>query len=190
MRNFRNAIAIAVGCCWLLSVRHDTVAKRWGSRGQRHRGQGAQSVVEFSLVAPFFFAMLFGLIGVGWLFFQSAAISDAARGAAREATIETSLSDSSGCESGTPLSIQKAAQNAANIVPVDQNPLCTSSGSATTLVQAPTAGNTAQLTVYAFPPGGLAHPGTIKVTVAYKPLPFTFASNLTFTASSTLPTLS
>jgi len=166
-----------------VQVRRKLSTRKWD-------GQRAQSMVEFSLVAPFFFAMLFGLIGVGWLFFQSAAISDAARGAAREATIETSLADSSGCESGSPISIQKAAQNAANILPVDQNQLCASSGSTTTLVQAPAGGNAAQITVYSFLPGGLAHPGTIRVSVTYKPLPFLFGTNLTFTSSSTLPTLS
>lgn len=179
----RDVMSVRLRCGELLAVvcRRDPAAKR--------RGQSAQSIVEFTLVAPFFFAMLFGLIGVGWLFFQSEAISDAARGAAREATIETSLSDSSGCESGTPISIQKAAQSAANIVPVDQNQLCASSGSTTTLVQSPDPNGAAQVTVYSFLPGGLTRPGTIKVTVAYKPLKFLFGNNLTFTSSSTLPTL-
>lgn len=97
-----------------------------------HRVQRGQSVVEFALVAPIFFAVLFGIIASGWLFFQNSAVSDAAQGSAREALVESPLVQypASGpyksdlCESGSPRTVVAAAQQAANILPIDPNPLC------------------------------------------------------------------
>lgn len=103
-----------------------------------------QSVVEFALVAPIFFALIWGIIAAGILFFQASAVNDAAQGAARAALVE--LSFTSGTTTGSPSGlscsaadpgesgstggslgsrpIETAAQQAANIVPVDPDPLC------------------------------------------------------------------
>ncbi|MGH7640614.1 MAG: TadE/TadG family type IV pilus assembly protein [Candidatus Dormibacteria bacterium] len=97
-----------------------------------HRKSRGQSIVEFSLVAPIFFALLFGIIACGVLFFQNSAVSDGAQGGAREALVETPLvqKPASGpyaglnCESGSPRSITAATQQAANILALDPNPLC------------------------------------------------------------------
>ncbi|MGH7641570.1 MAG: TadE family protein [Candidatus Dormibacteria bacterium] len=96
-----------------------------------YRGRG-QSVVEFALVAPIFFAVIFGIIAAGWLFFQNSAVSNAAQGGARESLVEVPLVQkpttgaytADECESGTPRAITAAAQQAANILPLDPNPLC------------------------------------------------------------------
>ncbi len=142
--------------------------------------------MEFSLVAPIFFAMLTGLIGVGWLYFQSVAVANAARAGAREATIETSYANPT-CESGKPDSIEHVAQLSANIVQVDQNPLCATHPvtNPNELFQVP-SGNTATITLTAHG-GGLSSPTLITVTVTYYPLPFLFGRNLKFESSSTLP---
>ncbi len=92
----------------------------------RSRGQ---SVVEFALVAPLFFALLFGIIAAGWLFFQSSAVNDAAQGGARDAIVinfngSGLILDGSSCASGLPVAVQVAAQRAANILPVNPGNLC------------------------------------------------------------------
>jgi Flp pilus assembly protein TadG len=143
-----------------------------------------QSLVEFSLVAPIFFAVIFGIIAAGWLFFQNSAVSDAAQGGAREALVETPLvqKPTSGaytadlCESGSPRSITAATQQASNILQLDPNPLCnlptpnpacnfTASQDADALSQTPVAGDaTVCLLVTS---GSLSNWNTIKVTVFF-----------------------
>ncbi len=131
------------------------------------RSSTGQSVVEFALVAPIFFAVLFGIIASGYLFFQASAINDAAQGGAREALVETSL-DTSGahgllCESGSPRSIEAAVQQAANILPINPNPLC-NYGGGSTLTQIAVAGD-ASITVSVT--GSLANPATFTVAVNF-----------------------
>ncbi|MHB1638375.1 MAG: TadE family protein [Candidatus Dormibacteria bacterium] len=124
-------------------------------------GQRAQSTVEFALVAPIFFAVLFGIIACGILLFQASAISDAAQSGARQAIVEFYQNPLvSGCEPGVPAAsgsgpatyLPKVVQHAANIVQVDSHRLCQQgssstpnsfcpSGNAGTLVQAPIAGS-------------------------------------------------
>ncbi|HVC22148.1 MAG TPA: TadE/TadG family type IV pilus assembly protein [Candidatus Dormibacteraeota bacterium] len=100
------------------------------------RGSG-QAVVEFALVAPIFFALVVGVVAAGYLFFQASAVADAAQGAAREAIVQTSVDNGTPpCESGQDkdgdtVTIESAAQKAANILTVDQNTLC-QQGSSTT----------------------------------------------------------
>lgn len=104
-------------------------------------------MVEFALVAPIFFALLWGIIASGILFFQASAVNDAAQGAARAALVEESFTSGtttgspsglsctaadpgeSGTDSGNSLGsrpLETAAQQAANIVTVDPDPLCES----------------------------------------------------------------
>jgi Flp pilus assembly protein TadG len=55
--------------------------------GRRRRSRG-QSMVEFALVLPIFLLMLFGLIDMGRLVFASTTMSQAAREAARVASVQ------------------------------------------------------------------------------------------------------
>ncbi len=151
--------------------------------------------MEFALVAPIFFALLFGVISAGWLFFQSSAVNDAAQGGAREAIVVSfsgqRLSLSGGCATGTPVSVQQAAQHAANILPVDPNPLCRASNNSfcrsgnTLLTQIP-AGQAAQVELCV--QGGIASPTgyTVRVTYVAHPLEPLLGTSVKLTSTSTL----
>lgn len=165
------------------------------------RGQRGQSVVEFALVAPVFFALLFGVIAAGWLFFQASAVNDAAQGGAREAIVVTynasthsgsrlSL-DGSGCATGTPESIQAAVQHAANILPVDPNQLCRTTADSfcpsgnTYLTQNPVSGDAVvELCVH----GSISSPASYTVRVDYlaHPLEPLLGASVNLTSTSTL----
>jgi Flp pilus assembly protein TadG len=159
----------------------------------RERGQ---STVEFALVFPVFCALMFGLIAGGILFFQATAVSSAAQGGAREALVESALDSTGSCESGLPTPIEVATQHAANIVPVDSNPLCQegttttatsfcSYGEAATLVQTPKAGDA---TIELCAEGGLDTPKYFKVKVSYlvTPLAPILGARVTLTSTSIL----
>lgn len=167
---------------------------------RKHSGQG---MVEFALVAPVFFAVLVGIIAAGWLFFQNSAVSDAAQGGAREALVETPLvlTPTSGpyagdlCESGSPRAIVAAAQQAANILQLDPNPLCnlatpnpacnfTSGQAANALTQTPVAGDASVCLLVTN--GTLTSWTTITVKVVYvaHPLEPLLGSSIGLTASS------
>jgi len=165
---------------------------------RRQRGNG-QGMVEFAMVAPIFFALVFGIVAAGWLFFQSAAVSDGAQGGAREAIVETNVSTmvaGKECESSLPRSIEAAVQQAANAVTVDPNPLCqegssgtTTSfcpeGQAATLVQTPVTGDAmVQICVI----GGLTGPTAYKVQVRLvaHPLAPLLGAAVDLTSTSTL----
>ncbi len=53
------------------------------------RKQKGQSLVEFTLVLPFFFLLIFGLIYSGMLFHDYSTLSNIARSAAREAAVSS-----------------------------------------------------------------------------------------------------
>ncbi|MGH7610758.1 MAG: TadE/TadG family type IV pilus assembly protein [Candidatus Dormibacteria bacterium] len=167
------------------------------------RDRRGQAVVEFALVAPVFFALLFGVVAAGWLFFQNSAIGDAAQGGARTALVETSLDSTTNpqapgdeCESGltksgtvgtgTNQTIESAVQKAANIVPVNPNPLCHyASDASNVLTQTPVAGDASiKLTAT----GGLSSPTSFTVQVSYvaHPLAPLLGTTITLTSSSTL----
>ena len=55
--------------------------------------QKGQAVVEFALVVPFLFMLLFGVIFSGLLFADYMTLNNAARSSAREAAIEPSKSE-------------------------------------------------------------------------------------------------
>ncbi len=63
------------------------MVRRW--LRQRTSGQG---MVEFSLVAPLFFLMLFGVMEGGWLLFHNHQVSNAAREGARFAVVNGEMS--------------------------------------------------------------------------------------------------
>ena len=60
---------------------------RAGSTGRRTPGQ---TLVEFALVLPIFFLLLFGLLDVGRLVYMNSTLSQAAREAARLGAVEAS----------------------------------------------------------------------------------------------------
>jgi Flp pilus assembly protein TadG len=74
------------------SVRHPSI------RNPRSRGQ---SLVEFALVLPIFFLMLFGLIDMGRYVYLNSTLSQAAREAARVAAVEASWIGSTDPSCGT-----------------------------------------------------------------------------------------
>jgi Flp pilus assembly protein TadG len=147
-------------------------------------------MVEFALVVPVFLTLVLGLMGGAWLFFMNAAVTDAARSAAREASIKNPLvtvvngeACATPANTYNPQTIQGAAQQAANIVPVDPNPLC--EVSAQTLAQT-SAGATAAVQILASP--SAQSPTTVTATVIYTaqvPVPI-FSPTITLQASSTL----
>jgi hypothetical protein len=91
-------------------------------------------MVEFALVFPIAMVLCMGIIAGAYLFFQSSAVSDGARGGARMASIETSLQDASAagggkCASGSgesllPMPIGSSVSLAAPQLRINPNQLC------------------------------------------------------------------
>jgi Flp pilus assembly protein TadG len=149
-------------------------------------------MVEFALVFPIAMVVLLGLLTGSFLFFQNSAVSDAARGGSRWATIETGLSVSgtAGCgskagESAQPDTIVNQVKKSANILPVNSAPLCASS--ATEMQQTPLDLSKANIVVEALP--SLANPVCVTISVTYvtKPFSMPFAKTLTMSAHSSSP---
>lgn len=69
------------------------VGRRMARSGRRERGA---VIVEFALLAPIFFAVLFGIIEFGWAFGQSLDVRHAAREAARLTAVNWPSDASSG----------------------------------------------------------------------------------------------
>ena len=101
------------------------------------------------MVFPVVAILCLGLISAAWLFFQTSALTNGARGGSRMASIETALTSTTGpCgsipgESGTPETIATAVQHATTQVKVNPLPLCMETGSSTHLIQqnSPTLAN-------------------------------------------------
>lgn len=69
------------------------------TRMDRRRPEGGAAAVEFALVMPVLFLLIFGIIDYGMLFFDSIGLRQGAREGARQAVVQKY---SSGCTSGTP----------------------------------------------------------------------------------------
>ncbi len=127
------------------------------------------TLVEFALVAPLVFLLIFGLISGSYLAFQNASLHDGATAGSRMASIESNLvvqeAPNQYCESGTPTSIEKAVSGAAPLVAINPNPLCATASTATTLTQNPVAGD-AYITVTCG--GSCAAPTSTTVTLTYE----------------------
>lgn len=83
--------------------------------GRRLRGEGGQSLVEFSFVALLFFLMLFGIMDFGRLFFTQMTLQHAVRQAGRFAVTGNHLTDPSTGKTMSRLdSITKIARSAAS----------------------------------------------------------------------------
>lgn len=175
-----------------LTTRPRAAGSRIRARVARRDERGA-TLVEFALVSPLVFLVIFGIIAGCYLAFQNSSLHDGATAGARAASIETSLVTPTGgqfCESGKPVSIERSVGQAAPILRVNQAPLCASSANATTLTQTPTVAGDVNITVTCG--GSCASPTSTKVAlgVITKGLlaPFNVTYNLS--ASSQVPVLS
>jgi hypothetical protein len=148
--------------------------------------QSGQAMVEFALVAPIVFAMLFGVISICFLGFQNSSLHNAASAGSREASIETSLVTPTGgeyCESGDPETIEQAVVHAAVGLPVNTAPLCAASSTATELTQTPNVADEVNIAVTCV--DNCATPTDVNVTVSYDAQGIAFRDPMT--ASSQTP---
>jgi Flp pilus assembly protein TadG len=164
---------------------------------QRHkdcrRAETGATLVEFALVAPVVFLLLFGLIGGAYLAYQNSALHDGATAGARTASIETSLVQSEGgneyCESGTPTSIETSVAQAAPLLHVNMTPLCASTAGASVLTQGQPVPGDVNITVTCT--GGCAAPTATSVTLSYTAqglvAPFGLTYNMKATSQDPIP---
>jgi Flp pilus assembly protein TadG len=162
-------------------------------RPRSHGDEAGASLVEFALVAPVAFMLLFGLFSACWLFYQSSAIGDGATAGARAASIETGLVSvpvgSNFCESNLPTPIEAAVAKAAPALKVNNARLCTTSGDNTGPLTQSFQANSAAITVTCTP--GCAVPTKVTVTVNFTGHGIAPPLNLTYPmhASSQVPIL-
>jgi hypothetical protein len=168
----------------------------------RDRGEAGATLVEFALVAPLVFLVIFGLIGGCYLAFQNSSLHDGATAGARMASIETSLVTPNNpathlpwpgglyCESGLPVPIEKSVSQAAPLVPVNPAPLCATSANATQLTQTPAVDGDANITLTCG--GTCASPTSTSVSLAFSDKGIVAPFGLTYhmTAISQDPVLS
>ncbi len=160
----------------------------------RSRDEAGATLVEFALVAPLVFLLIFGLIAGSFLAFQNASLHDGATAGSRMASIESNLVAQDGpnlyCESGTPQSIEKAVSGAAPLVSVNQAPLCASSSTATVLTQNPNVDGKVNITVTCG--GSCAAPTSTTVSLAFdaKGIAAPFGLTYNMTATSQDPVVS
>jgi Flp pilus assembly protein TadG len=160
-------------------------------RRGRHDETGA-TLVEFALVAPLVFLLIFGIIAGCFLAYQNSAMHDGATAGARMASIETSLVTAQNgvfCESGTPVSIEKTVSSASPLLTVNPAPLCAQTMTATQLTQPAVSGDV-NITVTCG--GSCAAPTTVAVSLALRTKGLVAPIGLTYnlTASSQVPVLS
>ena len=146
--------------------------------------------MEFALVLPVLVALALGVMSAAWLLFSYEGVVDAARSAAREALVETSLTSATAagtCESGLPVPIEAAAQRGATAVPVNQAPLCQSATDPTELVQSPASGEAANIVVTCAPAlsAGRCDSLTASVEFTLDP-PFPIPGPIRLTAATTI----
>jgi Flp pilus assembly protein TadG len=160
------------------------------------RSERGQAVIEFAIIAPVAFMLLFGLIAGCFLFYQNSALHDGASAGSRAASIETSLVQQVGttttyCESGSPTTIEQAIATAAPALNVDTTAghvLCgTSTGtdatSITQLTQLNQTPGSATITVTCG--GNCSAPSTVTVAVTYNAQGLAIPLSLNYTLSAT-----
>jgi Flp pilus assembly protein TadG len=119
--------------------------------GHRRRDEKGATLVEFALVAPLVFLVIFGIVAGAYLAYQNSALHDGATAGSRMASIETSLvngspangvsTTGSNCESGQPMSIEKAIADAAPLLTVNPATLCATTSTGNVLTEPPVAGD-------------------------------------------------
>jgi Flp pilus assembly protein TadG len=158
------------------------------------RAETGATLVEFALVAPLVFLLIFGLIGGSYLAFQNAALHDGATAGARMASIETSLvtqvAPNLYCESGLPTSIEKAVSGAAPLVKVNPAPLCATSSTPTQLTQSPTVDGDVNITVICAVTCDAPQSTTVSLAYKAKGIVAPFGLTYNMTATSQDPTVS
>lgn len=160
-------------------------------RRSRRDDTGA-TLVEFALVAPLLFLILFAIIAGCFLAYQNSALHDGASAGSRMASIETSLVSAQNgvyCESGNPVSIEKAVSQAAPLLTVNPAPLCEQSNTGTQLTQ-PTVNGDVNIIVTCGV--SCAAPTSVEVSLAVTTKGLVAPIGLTYnlTASSQVPVLS
>jgi len=176
-----------------------TTARR--ARGLcRARGEAGATLVEFALVAPLVFIMLFGLIGGCFLAYQNSALHDGATAGARMASIETSLvsvTNGQFCESGSPTSIESAVAQASPLLTVNPAPLCDQTGApsanaVTTLTQGAPVDGDVNIVVTCSPDCSAADLSSVEVSLTLGTKGLVAPIGLTYhlSASSQVPVLS
>jgi Flp pilus assembly protein TadG len=161
----------------------------------RRRPETGATLVEFALVAPIVFLLIFGLIGGTFLVYQNSALHDGATAGARMASVEavsaaTLVTTSNGqlCESGQPVSIEKAVAQAAPLLTVNPAPLC--EAGPTELTQSTVNGDV-NIIVDCGGPTGCSSPTTTAVTLKLITKGLVAPIGLTYhmTATSQVPVL-
>jgi hypothetical protein len=126
-----------------------------GRKPRHPRDESGATLVEFALVAPVVFLLLFGIIGGCFLAYQNSSLHNGVTAGSRMASIETSLvtpgANGVTCESGSPSSIEQTVAQASPLLKVNQAALCNYGGSATTLTQGPPVNGEVNLTVVCAP---------------------------------------
>ncbi|HVA02779.1 MAG TPA: TadE/TadG family type IV pilus assembly protein [Acidimicrobiales bacterium] len=158
------------------------------------RDETGATLVEFALVAPLVFLLIFGLIGGSYLAFQNASLHDGATAGARMASIETSLvtqdAPNQYCESGSPTSIEQAVKGAAPLVKVNPAPLCATSATPTELTQGQTVDGDVNITVICGGTCDAPTSTTVTLTFDAKGIAAPFGLTYHMTATSQDPVLS
>ena len=161
-------------------------------RRARRGDEAGATLVEFALVAPLLFVLLFGIIAGCFLAYQNSALHDGASAGARMASIESPLLTAGNgqyCETGAPTSIAKAVSQAAPLLTVNTAPLCASSKNATQLTQPAVNGD---VNIKVTCGGSCGAPATVEVSLAVTTKGLVAPIGLTYnlTASSQVPVLS
>lgn len=161
---------------------------------RKREQQGGQAVLEFTLIAPVAFMLLFGIISACWLFYQASSLHDGASAGSRAAAIETSLVTKSGanyCESQTPVSIEQAIASAAPYLPVNMTQLCgtSSNGQSSGVTQLTQTTNASKVNITVTCGGNCSAPTTLLVSLSFnaKGVAIPLKLSYTMTASSQVP---
>ena len=143
-------------------------------RAHRQRRRG-QAMVEFALVAPLFFLLLFGIIEAGRFVFYHEILANATREGARYAIVNGANVDPIGCPSGPPAPNSVACDTTgANVV-------------AKVRSSAFGVGNNATVTPTWSPDNGRGSTVTVVASFTYRPLvPIVPLPPITVSAESSL----
>jgi len=157
----------------------------------RRRPDTGATLVEFALVAPLVFILIFGIIAGSFLAYQNSAMHDGATAGARMAAIENplvTLQNNEYCESGSPASIEKAVSQASPLLTVNPAPLC--APAKTGPLTQPAVNGDVNITVTCG--GSCAAPTTVEVSLALRTKGLVAPIGLTYNlaASSQVPVLS